>query len=543
MMTRSRFAPAVFWLALAAPALAGPVVASEPAKTTFSRWYQVFLDQEQIGYMNTTTRESSTVIESTTLMKLSMRRGEVEIAISIATAFAETPDGKPIRATSEQMLGGLVMRQKVTFGPESMDVVTTQGDRQRHSTVTTTEADRNFLTPAAAERYVHDRIAAGDKEIKWWAFDPATSLKRFESKLTIKGKEDIEIAGRHVTAFSAAQVGSNMPGITLLAHVDEFGRPLKSTMPVIGGLSITVVQATEEDARKPGKAGEVMVASFVKPDHPIQKPRTLRSAVYQITLQPDQSAGDGATTRPASGLVDFPRGGYQRVVWTDESTATVVVDLSSPVNPLDDVPRKEHRKASDYLDFEDEKIKALLKKALSGQPDDLSASRKAEILRKFVHDYVETKDLTVGFATATEVARTGRGDCTEHAVLLAALLRAAGIPSRVVSGLLYVEEFAGQKDVFGYHMWTQAWLPAERRIADTSNKTGSAAKAHSTGAFTSGAGWVDLDAVLEDVPFDAAHIALSRSSLSDQDGVLDMGQLLRMTGRLKISVLDAEQEK
>ena len=41
-------------------------------------------------------------------------------------------------------------------------------------------------------------------------------------------------------------------------------------------------------------------------------------------------------------------------------------------------------------------------------------------------------------ATAAEVARSREGDCTEHAVLLAALARARGIPARVAMGLVYV---------------------------------------------------------------------------------------------------------
>ena len=43
-------------------------------------------------------------------------------------------------------------------------------------------------------------------------------------------------------------------------------------------------------------------------------------------------------------------------------------------------------------------------------------------------------------------------------VLLAAMLRAAEIPSRVAVGVIYVERFAGERDVFGYHMWTQALI-------------------------------------------------------------------------------------
>ena len=61
--------------------------------------------------------------------------------------------------------------------------------------------------------------------------------------------------------------------------------------------------------------------------------------------------------------------------------------------------------------------------------------------------------------TAVEVAETRSGDCTEHSVLLAALLRSAGIPSRVVAGLVgYGKSLVG-------HMWTEVhieeWVPLD----------------------------------------------------------------------------------
>ena len=76
-------------------------------------------------------------------------------------------------------------------------------------------------------------------------------------------------------------------------------------------------------------------------------------------------------------------------------------------------------------------------------------------------------------STPTTQARTGSGDCTEHAVLLAALLKARMIPSRVCHGLVYVElggsaingqaedgmESAASSDgQFGWHMWSQALI-------------------------------------------------------------------------------------
>src|SRR5690606_5928862 len=104
----------------------------------------------------------------------------------------------------------------------------------------------------------------------------------------------------------------------------------------------------------------------------------------------------------------------------------------------------------------DAKVKELTAKALKPLPEGADALRKAETLREFVYGYIEKKNLGVGFATASEVARTASGDCTEHGVLLAAMLRAGGVPSRVVAGLLYVDEFEGATETFGYHMWTQA---------------------------------------------------------------------------------------
>jgi hypothetical protein len=62
-----------------------------------------------------------------------------------------------------------------------------------------------------------------------------------------------------------------------------------------------------------------------------------------------------------------------------------------------------------------------------------------------------------GYMTAREAFDGRRGDCSEHALLLAAAAKARHIPVRVVAGVAYVSRFLGQKRVFGPHMWVQAW--------------------------------------------------------------------------------------
>jgi hypothetical protein len=139
--------------------------------------------------------------------------------------------------------------------------------------------------------------------------------------------------------------------------------------------------------------------------------------------------------------------------------------------------------------------------------------RIASKLREYVTRQVHTKDLNIGFATASEVAKSRQGDCSEHAVLLAALARACRLPSRVVVGIVHVDELLGQNNVFGYHMWTQV---------------------HAGGR------WIDLDAALRQTDCDPTHIAIDLSDLSEASLTDVALRLLPVIGKLKIQVLEIE---
>ncbi|MCA9109995.1 MAG: transglutaminase domain-containing protein, partial [Planctomycetaceae bacterium] len=98
--------------------------------------------------------------------------------------------------------------------------------------------------------------------------------------------------------------------------------------------------------------------------------------------------------------------------------------------------------------------------------------------------------------------------CTEHAVLLAGMLRAKGIPSRVAVGLVYVARLSA----FGGHMWTEAYLDGR---------------------------WVPLDSTLGYGGIGAGHIKFADSSLSD-DGpspITAFVPLVSSLGKMKIEVV------
>jgi transglutaminase-like putative cysteine protease len=268
-------------------------------------------------------------------------------------------------------------------------------------------------------------------------------------------------------------------------------------------MELTLLAADRELALSPLNPPEIMEATFIEPSRPIRKPRSTARAVYTL------SVADGT-------LDDLPSTSSQRAERIDERTQRLEV-RDEPAFPEVSPPDPNDLAPSSMLNADDPQIEQLLNRARPVADADPAA--RAEAMRRFVNDYVEEKSLSVGLASASEVARTRVGDCTEHAVLLAALLRADGIPSRVAGGLVYAEDFIGSRDIFAYHMWTRAW------IQDGSEP----------------GRWVDLDATLgPQTPYDATHIALDVSSMSEEETFNAMLALVPVIGRLEIAVDDVD---
>jgi hypothetical protein len=134
----------------------------------------------------------------------------------------------------------------------------------------------------------------------------------------------------------------------------------------------------------------------------------------------------------------------------------VSVDLSAGVEPKD-APQPRHRTSTWLVDFSEKAFAKVWQEpgAAKPTPDGLTA---------FASSFIARKSLRRGFDLASQVARSKEGDCTEHAVFLAALLRHAKLPARVMLGLVVVV-FEGRPQAFG-HAWTEVWEKDRWRVAD-----------------------------------------------------------------------------
>lgn len=128
-------------------------------------------------------------------------------------------------------------------------------------------------------------------------------------------------------------------------------------------------------------------------------------------------------------------------------------------------------------------------------PDDTPQEKTRKIVA-WVYKNIKKKPV-LSVPNALEVLHQKKGDCNEHSVLTAALLRASGIPAQIESGLVYLNGH------FYYHAWNAAYLGQ----------------------------WITLDSVFNQIPADVTHIRLVRGEGSEQ---LD---LLGAMGNIKLEVI------
>ncbi|MEN6320253.1 MAG: transglutaminase-like domain-containing protein [Syntrophaceae bacterium] len=151
-------------------------------------------------------------------------------------------------------------------------------------------------------------------------------------------------------------------------------------------------------------------------------------------------------------------------------------------------------KPSPFIQSDHEKIVKKVREIIS--PDDPPAV-KASKLVSWVHKSVQKRPV-LSVPNALETLTNLVGDCNEHAVLLAALARAAGIPAQVEAGLVY------QRGKFYYHAWNVLYIGA----------------------------WVTADAVMGQMPADVTHIRFVRGEADQQ---ID---LIGIIGKVRLTVLD-----
>lgn len=258
------------------------------------------------------------------------------------------------------------------------------------------------------------------------------------------------------------------------------------------GLIVTRAESAEQARRflledAMAKKDMVLDFSLVKINREISEPVGLKHLVIDLAGYP-QPAG-------------LPAGPGQTVCRTAPDTVrfTITAPLQDAGNAiLDPVAKGAYLSATPRINSDAPEIAA-------HQIEILAASggerKSVELLVHWVS--AQLKDTVTDSQTALEALQKKQGNCQSHARLYVSLARAAGIPSRFVSGLVYAKGKG-----FLYHSW---------------------AESHINGA------WLAVDPTFGQVPADATHIRLVEGDEPD-----NLAPLAGIIGRVRGTIIDMQ---
>lgn len=506
--------------ALAAPARSAPIDLHDPPAGRFSDdWMEIYLAGQKVGYAHSTMTREGDVVHSSTTTVMQLGRVEQPIKVTVAERAVETLDGKPKSFESVQDLAVQKIVLRGSFEGGKVNIVSSQFGIERREEYPVPEGARLKTWGGYRESLL--RGFAPGTQYRMDLYEPSFRLDAPIVATTHVGEEEAfelrgrKIRGRKVTTTMSAPMGE----LKVLAWVDEEGRPLLGRMPAPGLGDMEMVTVDQAKALAEFVPPELFMATVVKAKRKIDY-KNAQAIRYRLR-----------TTHEGAELGEIPDTGGQRVVQRGEDSVELMVTRprhrkddkgTTAEGAADGAPLPEGRLAArdpalaEYLDgnlmmnLDDAKLVALAKQAAGDEREPFAL---ADRLRRFVGEFVESKNLNIGFASASEVARTREGDCSEHGVLLAALGRLNGLPSRVAVGLAYVPLFGKQDDIFGYHLWTQFYLDGR---------------------------WIDFDAALNEPVCSPIRIAFAVSSLKSA-GLADLSlPLLNKIGAIDIDILEIE---
>ncbi|MHC4445179.1 MAG: transglutaminase-like domain-containing protein [Planctomycetota bacterium] len=503
--------PLTFLLVLNLNGFTSAVDVDNPPAGVFSdEWYAVMMQGQKSGHMHVTMERikntAGDIIKTDSSVYIVMARGQVPVAITMNKSSKETLNGKPLSFENTMIMGKAGITKKGIISNRKVNVTINQFGQEIKQTYPL--PDGAIMEWAAYREQIKRGLKPGTK-YKLDIYEPAVDLNSLSpTTVEILEPETIDLFGRKVQTVKAKTTASITNALSGNMTIESFawfnrqGDILRMQMNVLN-IPVQVLACAKSVALAKDNPKELMTKSFIITNKPIHADK-VKQVTYRLDLK-KPTAGDS--------LENIPESAIQKIEKKEKNTAVVTVTKPSAITKkqpkikLTEKERKDYLTASATINYKDPVVAKLAKQAAGNEKDH---KKLAHLLRKFVSNYVKDKNLSVGFATASEVARSKEGDCTEHGILLAALGRAHGIPTRVVMGMAYIDAFMGYSHIFVGHLWTQFWIDGQ---------------------------WIDLDPALEQTDVEPTHIALMVSNPGDA-GIADLvSSILLSLHKLKITVL------
>lgn len=485
MMTKT---PLALTAALAACLLAPAVEAKAktPKLVEAESWYDFSFLGRKVGFMmardEATQINGRPAVHSHRWSVITVRREKEVVRLEFTTDVYFAPDGTPMRFTQARKEGA---ERRGLEGYRDGDVMVVRQDVG--GSVQESRVPLEGLRLASSL----DVIVAQNLKVGWQlsgkVLDEAEgTVQSFEVKVVKKAERGSE------PAFEVVQT---LGPLTTTMWMRPDGVVLEAdTSPIRAKL----VRTTKDKAiEMPDGVLDIFSSGMFRVPEGIPAGAQLERVVVRLEGRSGK--------RPV-----FMTGAGQKAKRKTKASVDLVLTARNPPNkrtkrPVGGGKSKAFLTATPYEPLEDERLRAVVDRVVGDERDAWAA---AKLINRFVHRHIENKSLAKPFATAVEALESKEGDCTEHAVLFSALAKIAGIPTRLVTGLVYVGPV---RRVFGYHEWVEVYV---------------------------GGQWVPMDPTFGQDVADPTHIKFTEGQ-SDPDGLREAGVVAAtLIGDLELSVLE-----
>jgi hypothetical protein len=413
-----------------------------------TQWFRIDANGAPVGMASSERTVRGDQIKRVERHQLKIARDAQVIELDARAETVESRDGKPLKFANDTRFSGFDVRTRGRVLADGRIEI-----ERNHAGAQSTET-----LPANAALKFPDAI---ERALKATGFKPGakTELVTFLTDAGLYGTESVEVLapierdGQRLHRVRSTVRAANASETSNALYLAD--GTLHAIELELLGSKLTLTATTKADARaavKGAGAWQILDAALLAIPAAAEVGETTRDQPRQIIVAGLDSSVDVRALNTAE----------QRVSRRDAQT--VVFDVRATPSRSNDPPTAALRSANAWIQSDQAALKALAKRGLRGVNNEPLAQMQA--LERLVAAHITTKDLSQGYASALEAARTRRGDCTEHALLLAALGRARGIPTRIAAGFAYAPSFAGKSQVLVPHAWTQAYIDGAWRSFD-----------------------------------------------------------------------------
>jgi transglutaminase-like putative cysteine protease len=472
----------------------------EQGKLVLDLWDVAYLLGNKSGFVRTRVHlhdvDGQKYFRTSAEMNLTVKRFKDTVQLRALTGTDETADGRVTGVFMRQQLGAgktLVLNGKVV-GKELQ--LTLDG---KHALKPAPWDDKVVGLYRQQRLFQERRVKPGDK-FSYRSFEPTVNLV-VTTHVQVKDYEFVAFPGGkkqkllRVEARPEKIEGVQLP--TMVAWLGADLMPLRTQIEVPGLGQIVLYRTTREFASSPGSLAtltDIGDSQLVKLNRRLPAGYGTREAVYRVTLKGEEDVG-----------TVFPQDERQQVKGVKGQA--VDLQIRSARGPGEGDPKAkigdEFTQSSYFINCDDAKVKEHARKAVGSERDPW---KKALRIEKWVHDHMRVTSYEA-LATADHVARTLEGDCTEFAMLTAAMCRAEGVPSRTAIGLVYAD--VKGRPVMAFHMWTEVWIRGK---------------------------WVGLDATLGHGYVGATHLKITDHSWHGRRDLAPLLPVIRVLGKGKMTI-------